>query len=161
MQAEDIDIQLWAYIDSTCTPEEHNRVAKLIAQDEVWKDKYEELLAFHQSVQTDMRLEHINSSITDAVMAKIDVPATQSNSKSLLLTWGIRAIVAFFIISISAAFVYYIITADLSLAEHTVRAGHNFTVPQSAKPTIGMFVGFTVLIFLLMAVDNIFRRRMA
>src|SRR5690606_32451183 len=116
MQAEDIDIQLWAYIDGTCPPEEQKRVADLIVQDTTWKSKYEELLAFHQLVQTDLTAETVSSAFTGNVMAKIAAPVAQKNKSTFILTWGIRAVAAFFIISIGAVLVYYIATADFSIA---------------------------------------------
>lgn len=161
MQAEDIDIQLWAYIDGTGTAEEQQRVAALIVQDEVWKNKYEELLAFHQMLQTDLQHEPLSNSFADNVMAKIEKPNTQKSTASIALTWGIKVVAAFFIISISTVLAYYIVTADFSIAETNTVTRPNITIPTSVKSTVSMLAGFATLIFLLMAADNLFRRRMA
>lgn len=161
MQAEDIDIQLWAYIDGTNTAKEQQRVAALIVQDGVWKEKYEELLAFHQMVQADIQAEPLSSSFADKVMAKIETPVAQKTTASVALTWGIRAVAAFFIISISTMLAYYIVTADFSIAETTAVTRPNITIPTSVKSTASLLASFATLFFLLIAADNLFRRRMA
>lgn len=161
MQAEEIEIQIWAYIDGDCTISEQQRVAALIAKDAEWKETYDNLLALHKTVQTGIEPEQVSSSFTDNVMAKIETPVAQKTIMSIALTWGIRAITAFFIISFGVILAFYIATADFSLAETTAIARPEFTIPATAKPTIGMFAGFVMLIFLLMMADTLFRRRMA
>jgi anti-sigma factor RsiW len=39
-----IEEKLWNYIDGTCTPDEQEAIARLIAQDEIYRRKYNELL---------------------------------------------------------------------------------------------------------------------
>ena len=48
---EDIEIQLWAYIDGQCSAEEKQRIEKLLATDPVWKTAYADINTLHHSLQ--------------------------------------------------------------------------------------------------------------
>lgn len=159
MQAEDIEIQLWEYIDGTCNQAEKERVAALIAQDPAWKNMYEELLAFHQSVHTGIEAGQVSAEFTGKVMDKILSPVGSNATKTSVFTWGIRAVVAFFIISISAVLVAYVATADFSTADPSPARGFNFDkiIPSPGSGMVNMFTAFAFLLFLLLAADSFFR----
>jgi len=162
MQAEDIDIQLWAYIDGTCTPDEQKRVEQLLAHDPIWENTYEELLDFHKTIQANVMTEPANSLLTDNIMAKIEATAPKQSTTSIALTWGIRAVAAFFVLTISGLLIYYISTADFNTSANSLRSiSLDITIPPSVKNALSMLTGFTVLIFLLVAADSLFRKRMA
>lgn len=69
-QGDEIEVQLWAYIDGLLTPQEEHLVEQLIAQQSVWKSKYAELLQMHQSL-ADMELEQPSMRFTRNVMEEI------------------------------------------------------------------------------------------
>ena len=162
MPAEDIEIQLWEYIDGSCSQAEKERVAALIAQDTAWKNMHEELLAFHQSVQTDMMVVPASPEFADKVMDKILSPAGSNATQLSMLTWGIRAVVAFFIISISTVLVAHVATADFSITAPSPANGFNFEkiIPSPGSGTVSMFTAFAFLLFLLLAADSFFRNKM-
>ena len=65
MQQEEIEIQLWDYIDGTCSEADEQRISLLITTDKTWHDTYIELLTSHLNFQ--------NNIITAAPSPKLPV----------------------------------------------------------------------------------------
>ena len=80
MQEQDIEIQIWDYIDGNCSSEEQLRISDLIATNSVWQKKYEEALAIHRSLQTNLELQQTSATFTDSTMSKL-TPSTPQKLK--------------------------------------------------------------------------------
>lgn len=110
-QNEEIDIQLWEYIDGSCNSIDRQRISILIEQDAVWKEKYAELLAFNADISNSLELEQpsmrFTRNVMDAVAAQHIAPAT----KQYINKGIIRGIAAFFIIMLTTVFGYALATA--------------------------------------------------
>lgn len=110
-QNEEIEIQLWEYIDGTCNDNDRQRISTLIEQKAVWKAKYAELLAFNADISSNLELEQpamrFTQNVMDAVAAQQIAPATKKYiNKSL-----IRGIAAFFITMLASIFGYALATS--------------------------------------------------
>lgn len=158
MNNEEIEIQLWEYIDGTSTPEQKVQIEKHIATNGEWRDKYNELLSFNESLHTRLDVELLAKNITADVMAAINQPKTKTKTATFF-TWGIRAIAAFFVITISSLLIYSISTAEFTASAPKL-SEFNFSLPSYAKESIGMIISASALIFLLMMADSFFRSKL-
>ena len=90
-QQENIEQQLWSYIDGFSSNGERASIEKLIATNLEWKNKYQELLEMHQLMNT-TELEQPSLRFTKNVMEKIAqyhiAPATKNYINKKII-WGI------------------------------------------------------------------------
>jgi hypothetical protein len=95
-----IEEKLWNYIDGTCTPAEQEAIARLIEQDELYKQKYTELLVLNQefaSMELDEPSMAFSYNIMEAIRAEQLAPLKSTINKNIIL-----GIAAFFVLSILA-----------------------------------------------------------
>jgi hypothetical protein len=71
LRDEDIDIQLWRYIDGQCTPDEQVHIQQLLATNTFWADAYNELLSFNTTVTNNIETEHPSMRFTQNIMDAI------------------------------------------------------------------------------------------
>lgn len=158
MQQEAIEIQLWEYLDGTCTAEERARISGLIATDARWKGCYDELVSFDQGLRRDMVPEKTTSGFTDNVIAALDASTSRFAARKRMLTLSIRAIAAFFIVSIVLLLSYALVDAgglSFSPSEYQVP---EIRVPELQLPSYAPFIaGLLAVIMLLAAGDNVLR----
>ncbi|MEZ5015679.1 MAG: hypothetical protein R2800_01395 [Flavipsychrobacter sp.] len=111
MQHEEIEIQLWDYIDGTCNEQDHNRISALINTDAIWQSTYQELLALNNQISLNTAIIKTSDSFAKDVMSNIEQSAKKKRS-TLLLDWGIKGVAAFFAVSISSIIIYTLAQAD-------------------------------------------------
>jgi hypothetical protein len=118
MKEQQMEEQLWSYIDGTATAAEKTFVEQMLASQEEWKKKYKEQLEIHQLLLTETELEQPSMRFTKNVMDGIAGMQPKAATSTYINKNIIRSIAAFFIISISALLVYSITqinwTADAS-----------------------------------------------
>ena len=95
-----IEEKLWNYIDGTCSEEERKAIDILIAQDEVYRRKYEELLALNQEFSK-MELDEPPMAFTYNVMEAIRAEHAKQPLKAGINKRIIKVISGFFIVSIA------------------------------------------------------------
>jgi hypothetical protein len=104
-QEQNIEQQLWAYIDGISTNEERSVVEKLLQSNFEWKNKYHELLEVHQLIGSP-ELEQPSMRFTKNVMEKIAqyhiAPATKNYINKKII-WGIAG----FFFTLIAVFLIY------------------------------------------------------
>ena len=87
----EMEVQLWEYIDGFSNEAEKSAIEKLIAENAEWKAKYHELLEVHQSLNL-VELEAPSLRFTKNVMEEIAkyqiAPATKTYINSKII-WGI------------------------------------------------------------------------
>ncbi len=160
MQQEEIELQLWEYIDGTCSADEQARISALIATDAVWKACYEDLLSFQHSLQADATPERTSANFTENVMSVLDASASRLAARKRMLTLSIRIIVAFFIMSIGLLLSYALIDAGgVSFASSEYQLP-KIELPEVQLPSYAPFIaGLSVVIMLLAAIDKMLRNR--
>ncbi len=113
MPEEEMEIQLWAYIDEQQTGPQRSATELLIAENNLWKEKYSQLLQVHQSLNL-VEMEEPSLRFTRNVMEEIArlqiTPATKQYINSKVI-WGIAA---FFITVITGFLIYAIAQIDWS-----------------------------------------------
>jgi hypothetical protein len=95
-----IEEKLWNYIDGTCSDEDRKAIDILIAQDEVYRLKYEELLALNQEFSK-MELDEPPMAFTYNVMEAIRAEHAKQPLKAGINKRIIKVISGFFIVSIA------------------------------------------------------------
>ena len=102
---EDIDVQLWAYIDKQCSDAEAQRIALLITTDENWAAQYKQLLAFNTGlIQTEA--EQPSMRFTKNVMEAITAAKVAPATKTYVNPWVVRGIAAVFALLLVSVFIY-------------------------------------------------------
>jgi len=106
-QQENIEQQLWSYIDGFSSNEERTAIEKLIAADLEWKNKHQELLEVRQLIRSS-ELEQPSMRFTKNVMEQIAqyhiAPATKNYINKKII-WGLAG----FFITLITVFVIYAI----------------------------------------------------
>lgn len=88
----EMEIRLWDYIDGRSDPKETSFIEQLIASQQEWKRKYEELLEVHQLAISHIDLDEPSMRFTQNVMEEIGkfhiAPAAHSYLNKKII-WGI------------------------------------------------------------------------
>ncbi len=90
-QEQNIEQQLWEYIDGISSNEERTVIEKMLQSNHEWKNKYHELLEIHQLMNT-AELEHPSMRFTKNVMEKIaqyHIAPAAKNYINKKVIWGI------------------------------------------------------------------------
>ena len=127
-QQQNIEQQLWSYIDGLSTTDERSAIQKMIETNLEWKNKYQELIEMHQLVNA-TELEYPSMRFTKNVMEKIAMlhiaPATKNYINKKII-WGITG---FFLTLIVAFLIYGFAQVDwnrcgVSLTMAAIEAEH-------------------------------------
>lgn len=94
-----IEEKLWNYIDGTCTPAEQEAIARLIEQDDMYKQKYTELLVLNQEFDN-MELDEPSMAFSYNIMEAIRAEHALAPLKATINKKIILGIAAFFVLSI-------------------------------------------------------------
>jgi len=111
-QIEEIEMQLWEFIDGTCTGAKKERIADFIANDTVWQEKFDELTALQDAIATSMELEQPSMRFSKNVMEAVSNVKIAPATKKYINYNIIKAIAAFFILAIAGTLGYAVVTAD-------------------------------------------------
>jgi hypothetical protein len=104
-----IEEKLWEYIDGTCTAAEREAVEKLIADNDIYRQKYEELLAFNKAISADIELDEPTMAFTYNVMDAIRTDyAIQHPLKTRVNKTLIWVICGLFTVILLLAFVIFL-----------------------------------------------------
>lgn len=113
--SEEDEFRLWGFIDGTLNDRERTAVENLIAENALWKSRYQELLSLHQSLNL-VELEQPSMRFTRNVMdeiARLQIsPATKKYINNRVV-WGIGV---FFIAMLIGILGFGIAQIDWSVA---------------------------------------------
>lgn len=168
MKEQQIEEQLWSYIDGSATASEKLFVEKMLTTDDVWKAKYTEQLELHQLLLQETELEQPSMRFTKNVMDGIAGMQPKVATRTYINKYIIRSIAAFFIISIGGLLVY-----SLSLVDWNASSGSSdiisFSTPAVKIPqfdfsklfsnTVFNLVLMITLVLGLMVFDGFLRRK--
>ncbi|HEY4198392.1 MAG TPA: hypothetical protein VGM63_22780 [Mucilaginibacter sp.] len=156
-----VEEKLWNYIDGTCSEDEQKAIGILIAQDETYKSKYEELLALNQEFSK-MELDEPSMAFTYNVMETIRAEHAQQPLKAGINKRIIRGIAGFFILSILAMLIYALSSTHISSANISAQMPVSIKLPNLKnyfnKQVLEGFVFFDVVLGLFLF-DAYLRRK--
>jgi hypothetical protein len=115
---QNIEQQLWSYIDGFSSNEERLVTEKLIASNLEWKNKYHELMEVHQLINSS-ELEHPSLRFTKNVMeqiAKHNIAPATKNYINKKIIWGIAG---FFLTLIVAFLIYGFAQVDWNFQDNS------------------------------------------
>ena len=104
-QEQNIEQQLWAYIDGISSREERTSVEQMLQSNLAWKNKYHELMEVHQLMNSS-ELELPSMRFTKNVMeeiAKLHIAPATKNYINKKIIWGIAG----FFFTLIAVFLIY------------------------------------------------------
>ena len=156
-----IEEQLWNYIDGTYTTDEQRSISKLITVDEVYRNKYAELLALNTDF-ANLELEEPPMAFTYNVMEAVRAEAAMVPLKAAINKNVIRALVGVFLIMIASLIVYALMMVNW----HAGDTGQAFKLPDIQMPAMsgafksGVFKGFIFfdIVLVLFFGDTYLRR---
>lgn len=103
---QQIEQQLWYYIDGTLSEKEKTFIEQLLQTNEEWKLSYAELLDIHQLMQSHLELEEPSMRFRQNVMEAIAINHIAPATKSYLNKKIIWSIGGFFVIMLTGFVVY-------------------------------------------------------
>ncbi len=112
MAHEDIEIQLWEYIDGICSDTDSARIARLISEDAAWNQKHNELLAFNAEISRNLELDQPSLRFTKNVMEAVAAAHIAPATKKYINPAIIRGIAAFFVLMIATLLIYTFAITD-------------------------------------------------
>ncbi|MEO6522550.1 MAG: hypothetical protein ABIN91_12780 [Mucilaginibacter sp.] len=112
-----IEEKLWNYIDGTCSPEEQQAISILIDTDEVYKQKYTELLQLNADFGA-MELDEPSMAFTYNVMETIRTENALKPLKAKVDTRIIWGIGGFFVLTITALLVFVLASINWQQTGH-------------------------------------------
>jgi hypothetical protein len=152
---------LWSYIDGLCTAEEEEVIRTLIAEDESYRLKYNELVAFNASLGA-IELDEPPMAFTYKVMESIRTENARVPLKAAINKRIIAGIGLFFTITILILLVYVLAEFKWSAGSSSANMSFNFKMPDidysRAKPVVQAFVFFDAVLGLYLF-DAFLRRR--
>lgn len=157
-----IEEKLWNYIDGTCSADERKAIDLLIAQDEVYRRKYEELLALNQEFSK-METEEPSMAFTYNVMEGIRAEQALKPLKAGINKNIIKGIAGFFIFTIAILVIFVLSTVHLSSANISVHMPGSLKLPDmknyfSGRGVLEGFLFFDVVLGLFLF-DAYLRKR--
>jgi hypothetical protein len=156
-----IEEKLWNYIDGTCSHEERKAIDVLIAEDEVYRRKYEELLALNQEFSK-MDPDEPSMAFTYNVMEAIRAEHAQQPLKAGINKRIIKGISGFFIVSIALMLILAISNVHAGPANISVHPPDGLRLPDIknflGKPVLEGFLFFDIVLGLFLC-DAWLRRK--
>jgi hypothetical protein len=146
--------KLWNYIDGTCSEEEKKAIDILIAQDEVYRRKYKELLALNQEFSK-MELDEPPMAFTYNVLEAIRNEHAQQPLKAHINKRIIKGISGFFIVSIALLLIMAISSVHTGgSANISVQMPDSLRLPDIknylSKPLLEGFLFFDIVLGLFL-----------
>ncbi len=148
-----IEEKLWNYLDGTCSPEEHEAISRLIATDETYQQKYQELLAFNHELEN-IELDAPPMAFTYNVMEAIRTEEASKPLKAGIDHRIIKAIAAFFIGTIAILLVIALANSHTDNVHEIVQIPVKVQIPALKNyisgPVLKGFLFFDVVLALFL-----------
>ena len=153
--------ELWNYIDGTCSEGEQKAISVLIAQDEAYRRKYEELLSLDQQFSK-MEMDEPSMAFTYNVMETIRADYAQTPLKASINPKIIKGIGGFFILTILILVIYVLSTTPVGHVNFSGQVPATLKVPDMTKylsgPLLKGFFFFDLVLGLFLF-DTYLRKR--
>ena len=152
---------LWNYIDGNCSAEEQRIVTTLIAEDESYRLKYQELVALSNNL-LEMELDEPSMAFTYNVMEGIRAEHALVPLKTRVNKRIIMGIALFFSITLLTLLIFVLVNIKLPAHILPANSSFNFKIPDInsgfKKMAVQGFVFFDVVLGLYL-LDGFLRRK--
>ena len=144
---------LWSYIDGNCTAEEQKTISTLIAQDEAYRLKYQELLTLNKEFAA-IELDEPPMAFTYNVIEAIRTENAQTPLKATINKRIIMGITLFFVLILACLLVFTLANINWSVGAISVNIPAGLKIPNPSsfisKPVIEGFLFFDVVLGLFL-----------
>jgi hypothetical protein len=155
-----IDEEIWAYIDGSCSASESQRVAEKIASDDNYALAFQELSKLNALMASD-ELEEPSMSFSRNVMDAVAQEIAPKKLTTRVNNTIIYGIAAFFILSLSAIFIYILANSSSSASEFRMpTANFSFDLSHILSPLSMKIFLMVDLALALVYMDRLLRRKM-
>jgi len=134
-----IEERLWNYIDGTCTEAERRAIDLLIASDESYRSKFEELLSLDKQFAS-IELDEPSMGFTYNVMEGIRAEHAQKPLKAAINKRIIRGIGGFFILTILLLVILMLSTFHFTSASVSVHLPESLKLPDMKNFPSGLLL---------------------
>ncbi|ULQ53466.1 hypothetical protein [Flavihumibacter fluvii] len=141
-----IDFQLWEYIDGLGSADERSVIAELIATNQEWRRKYEELIHFNASLSENIDLDSPSMRFTRNVMEEIARYQIAPSAKSYINKKIIYGIAGFFLTLIAGFLIYAIGQIDWTVGSGTSALPIDFTKINFSKAFSNNYINAFMII---------------
>jgi hypothetical protein len=156
-----IEEKLWDYIDGNCSAEEEKTISSLIASDEAYRLKYQDLLNLNKEI-SGISLDEPPMAFTYNVIEAIRTEQARQPLKAAVNNRIIRSIGAFFVLTLVALLVYTFANVSWSSVHVPSEIPSNLKLPDTSgfftRPVIQGFFFFDVILGLFLF-DSYLRRK--
>jgi len=140
-----IEEKLWNYIDGTCTPLEQAAITLLIEQDEVYRNKYNELVQLNKEFAA-IELDEPPMAFTYNVMETIRADHARQPLKAAIDKRIIRGIGLFFVFTISILLIFALASINWQAGGVAAQVPAKLALPDIKNLLTGPFMkGFLFL----------------
>ena len=156
-----IEERLWNYIDGACTEEERRAIDLLIANDEAYRNKFEELLSLDRQF-AGIEPDEPSMAFTYKVMEGIRADYAQKPLKAAINQRIIRSIGGFFIVTILVMLIFMLSTFHFTSANISVHLPERLKLPDIKNFPAGTLLKvffFFDLILALFLTDTWLRKK--
>lgn len=158
-----IEERLWSYIDGTCDESERKAIDLLIASDETYKAKFDELLSFDKVLMA-IEADEPSMGFTYKVMEGVRAEHAQQPLKAAINKNIIKGIGIFFIAIITLMMIFMLSTLHITPARFSVHLPDSIKLPDLKNLLSGKVLSiffFLDAILVLVFIDALLRRRKA
>jgi anti-sigma factor RsiW len=155
-----IEEKLWNYIDGTCTAKERAAIDVLLAENEIYRQTYLELLALNREIAA-MEIDEPSMAFTYKVMENIRTEHAKQPLKARINLTIIKLIGGFFVITISALLIFILASVNWSGTVADTGNVHTYTAPAITNLTQNsLFKGFSFfyVMLVLFFIDSFLRK---
>lgn len=154
-----IEEQLWNYIDGNCTAEELAHIKARLLVDEQYQKVYEELLAVNKAL-TQLDFEEPSMSFSRNVMEQVNLEIKPVALKTKVDNRIVYSIMAFFLLPMLSILAYVISQSDVNFSPSLLKTNFQFDTEKILTPTFIKVFFITDVILLLLFIDSYFRKGM-
>jgi hypothetical protein len=161
---QEMEKLIWDFIDERCSPQDKEIITQRLAEDQLWKDSYLQLLGIHDMLKKD-ELEVPSLRFSKNIMEKIANYHVAPAANNYINKNVIRLFAAFFLVMIVGLFIYFIGQI------HWVDQSSNNLIPTFSQDAnrlnwsrflnnsyVNIFIGINIILALIVA-DKYFRRK--
>ncbi len=161
-----IEERIWDYLDGLSSLEEQEIITNLIANDPIYKEKYQELLAIQKDIQL-LELDEPSMSFTNKVMDKVAFQSKPLSAKAMIdkrIIYGISAVLGVLLLAcLAIAFkgIDWSLSATVPVKFNLDQFTSQFKLSSEARKLF--LYGFLMFdtIAALMVMDKYLRKRLA
>ena len=154
-----IEEQLWNYIDGNCTAEEVAQIKARLLVDEQYQKVYEELLAVNKALDH-LDFEEPSMSFSRNVMERVNLEIKPVALKTKVDNRIVYSIMAFFLLSMLGIVGYVVSQSDVNYSASLSKINIQLDTEKIFTPTFLKVFFMIDVILMLLFIDSYFRKGM-